>query len=129
MVKSKSIDNSIKESNKEAGNNIRKRRLALNKSQEDVGEYVGVDRATIQRYESGFTEVKRNIAIKLAEVLKTTPAYIMGWQNDPESLGLTEELNMARAYASTAKNFSDHGIAPEDADRMTKIIIEAVNKR
>lgn len=49
---------------------------------EQVGEYVGVNKATVQRYESGEIDIKRNVAIKLAEVLHTDPAYIMGWADE-----------------------------------------------
>lgn len=49
---------------------------------EQVGEYVGVNKATVQRYESGEIDIKRNVAIKLAEVLHSDPAYIMGWADD-----------------------------------------------
>lgn len=49
---------------------------------EQVGEYVGVNKATVQRYESGEIDIKRNVAIKLAEVLHSDPAYIMGWADE-----------------------------------------------
>lgn len=48
---------------------------------EQVGAYVGVNKATVQRYESGEIDIKRNIAIKLAEILHTEPSYIMGWSD------------------------------------------------
>lgn len=49
---------------------------------EQVGEHVGVNKATVQRYESGEIDIKRNVAIKLAEVLGADPAYIMGWTEE-----------------------------------------------
>ncbi len=52
---------------------------------EQVGEYVGVNKATVQRYETGEIDIKRNVAIKLAEVLHAEPAYIMGWTDTPVS--------------------------------------------
>ncbi len=48
---------------------------------EQVGAHVGVNKATVQRYESGEIDIKRNVAIKLAEVLHTDPSYIMGWSD------------------------------------------------
>ena len=49
---------------------------------EQVGAHVGVNKATVQRYESGEIDIKRNVAIKLGEVLHASPAYIMGWSDE-----------------------------------------------
>lgn len=50
---------------------------------EQVGAHVGVNKTTVQRYESGEIDIKRNVAIRLAEILHTEPSYIMGWSDDP----------------------------------------------
>lgn len=60
---------------------------------EQVGSYVGVNKATVQRYESGNIDIKRNVAIKLAECLGVSPGYIMGWDEPaPAEPGLDSEL-------------------------------------
>lgn len=64
------------------GDRIKKRREEIGLTLEDVGDYINVNKATVQRYESGNIDVKRTIAIKLAEILQTTPAYIMGWSDN-----------------------------------------------
>ena len=46
---------------------------------EQVGDYIGVKKTTIQRYETEEIDIKRTAAIKLAEILNTNPSYIMGW--------------------------------------------------
>lgn len=51
-------------------------------TQEEVGKAIGVTKATVNRYETGEIDIKRTIAIKLAHVLHTVPAYIMGWTDD-----------------------------------------------
>lgn len=51
-------------------------------TQEELGKAIGVNKATVNRYETGVIDIKRTIAIKLAEVLKTTPAHLMGWDED-----------------------------------------------
>lgn len=50
---------------------------------EQVGEFVGVNKATVLRYESGEIDIKRTMAIKLSECLNVTPAFIMGWTDNP----------------------------------------------
>lgn len=64
------------------GERIKKLREMRNLTLEDVGNYVGVNKATVQRYESGNIDIKRNVAIKLAEILQSTPSYIMGWSDE-----------------------------------------------
>jgi repressor LexA len=65
------------------GKRLKEKREELGLTQENVGECIGVNKATVQRYESGSIDIKRNVAISLAKVLKTSPSYIMGWTNDP----------------------------------------------
>lgn len=64
------------------GERIKKRREEIGLTLEEVGDYINVNKATVQRYESGNIDIKRTIAIKLAEILQTTPAYIMGWSDN-----------------------------------------------
>ena len=65
------------------GDRIRLRRNQLDKTLEEVGKIVGVTRATIQRYENGNIQNIPSDKIELlAKALKTTPAYIMGWEDD-----------------------------------------------
>lgn len=65
------------------GSRLKALREARGLTLEQVGDYVGVNKATVQRYEIGNIDIKRNVAIKLAECLDTTPSYIMGWTDNP----------------------------------------------
>lgn len=59
---------------------IRTRRQELNLTLEDVARYVGVNAATVLRWESGeIKNLRRDKIAKLAAVLKVSPAYLMGW--------------------------------------------------
>lgn len=80
------------------GSRLRSRREALGLTLEQVGEYLGVNKATVQRYESENIDIKRTVALKLSEVLNVTPGYVMGWedesqQNDNKLLHEFHELN------------------------------------
>lgn len=74
--------NSIAVNNLDIGNRLKALRERQQLTQEEVGKYIGVTKATINRYETGEINIKRTAAIKLAKVLKTTPQYIMGWLDD-----------------------------------------------
>ena len=55
---------------------------------------LGVSAATIYRYEKGDIEkIPGNILEPLADILATTPAYLMGWTDDPEDYEQAEELD------------------------------------
>lgn len=62
---------------------IKERRKQIGLSAEQVAEKLGVSPATIYRYEK--KDIKKfptDILVPLANVLHTTPAYLMGWSED-----------------------------------------------
>ncbi len=66
---------------------VKSRRKALGLTMEDVAKGVGVSKATVQRWESGeIANVRRDKIASLANTLKTTPSYLMGWEDDIASL-------------------------------------------
>lgn len=67
----------------EIGKRLKDLREARGFTLEQGGDFVGVNKATVQRYEIGNIDIKRNVAIKLGECLGVSPAYIMGWTDDP----------------------------------------------
>lgn len=62
------------------GERLKQLRKEHKMTQEQLGEIIGVQKAAIQKYEKGTVQnIKRISLIKLAEVLHTTPEYILGW--------------------------------------------------
>lgn len=65
------------------GKRIKERCTLLNLSVDDLALKIGKNRATIYRYENGNI---RNLPIRILETLaqspETTPAYLMGWNED-----------------------------------------------
>lgn len=52
---------------------------------EQVAQQVGVGKSTVRKWETGMIEnMRRDKIAKLAAALHTTPAYLMGWDDDPE---------------------------------------------
>ena len=78
------------------GERIRQQRLKLGYSADFVAEQLNKNRATIYRYESDYIE---NLPVStlqpLAKVLKTTPAYLMGW-DDETSEASNENTNIKK---------------------------------
>ena len=76
---------------------IKQRRKELDYTLKYVANKMGVSEATAQRWESGNIANMRHSRIsKLADVLKTTPSYLMGWD---ESISITDkEKRLAEKY-------------------------------
>lgn len=61
------------------GDKIKKRRLDLNLTLEEVGNIVGVSKSTVMKWETGFIEnMKRDKIVLLAKALRVSPLWIMG---------------------------------------------------
>lgn len=62
---------------------MKDRRKAIGMSAERLAELLGVSPATVYRYENGDIEkVPGDRLAPIAAALNTTPAYLMGWEND-----------------------------------------------
>lgn len=65
------------------GQRIKERRKQLDMSADDVANQLDVSRSTIFRYENGYIKkIPANVIEKLAEILKTTTAYLVGREDD-----------------------------------------------
>ena len=67
------------------GERIKNRRTELGYSVDKIANILGKNRATIYRYESNEIEnLPIDILEPLARALQTTPAYLMGWEDEPD---------------------------------------------
>lgn len=65
------------------GEKIRKRRMELNMTMDDLGQAVGVQRSAINKYEKGMiTDLKRSTIQALARALDVSPVYLL--DDDPD---------------------------------------------
>ena len=68
------------------GERIKIRRKEIGMSAKELGEIIGKTESTIFRYEKGrISNVDSNIIVPIAEALRTTPAYLMGWDDESTS--------------------------------------------
>ena len=75
------------------GQRIKSLRLAKNMTLEELGQKIGVTKATINKYENGLVvNLKRKVIADLAEALETSPAYLMGWEDDLDAVKNLEAL-------------------------------------
>ena len=90
------------------GKRIKECREALGLSVDKVAAVLGKNRATVYRYENGYIDdIPISIVLKLAEALHTTPAYLMGWVDEPGSNTLNEAGQAAARVAKADMVFED----------------------
>ena len=83
------------------GERIKARRTELKLSAEKIGEKIGKDRATVYRYEGNDIEnMPVGVLKPLAEALKTTPAYLMGWEDKSDIEPITTLPRQTGEYIS-----------------------------
>ena len=70
------------------GERLKELRLKKGATQEEVGNVIGVAKATIMKYEKGFVEnLKRSSIKKLAEYFNVAPSYLMCLEDKKDELG------------------------------------------
>ena len=58
---------------------------------EELGNMVGVGKSTVRKWENGMiANMKRDKILAVAKALDTTPAYLMGWEDDAEDASYKE---------------------------------------
>ncbi len=68
------------------GDKIKQLRQSLDLTQDELAQKVGYkSRSSINKIELGERDVSRPMIIKFAEALNTTPAYLMGWEDEQEN--------------------------------------------
>ena len=74
------------------GERIKKRRLDLKLSQEEIAQSLGyTSRSSISKIESGKNDIPHSKVADFAEALQTTPVYLMGLSDKPESFKSVED--------------------------------------
>lgn len=100
---------------------IKALRSALGLTLEQVGDAVGVNKATVLRWESGEIEsAKASKIMKLARVLHTTPEFIVfGEDNKDQYVALTKEER---------KLLADYKRAKASNNRAVLALVEAIDR-
>lgn len=75
------------------GEKIKQRRMELGWSLRELAKRMGyANQSTISRIESGTIDIPQSKVVKFAEVMGTTVAYLMGWEDEiqKDPVGLVE---------------------------------------
>ncbi len=70
-------------SNDSMAQKIKELRQKNGQTLEEIARKVGVGKSTVRKWETGMIQnMRRDKIYNLAQALHTTPAYLMGWEND-----------------------------------------------
>lgn len=82
---------------KDMAQKIKELRQQRGMTLEEVATIVGVGKSTVRKWETGMiANMKRDKIAALAQALGTTPAYLMGWQDEDEEN--PHELKLVTAF-------------------------------
>lgn len=91
------------------GKRIKMLRLKKGITQVDLAAEVHITKQTLYKYENGIiTNIPSDKIEELARVLNTTPAYLMGWDDDPNCQNKAEDeavIYLSKAYNNS---YEDH---------------------
>ena len=75
------------------GENILLMRKRLGWTQEELATKMGYkSKSTINKIELGINDIPQSKIVKFADVLGTTPAHLMGWNDEEENLSPVEPV-------------------------------------
>lgn len=82
---------------------IHELRISRDLTLEQVGDYVGVSKATVLKWESGkIKNMRRDKIVRLAEILGTSPGELIGWTPEPSP---ADPLSLPDIFPIRRKSF------------------------
>ena len=101
------------------GDRIKNRRLELNMTQDELAKKLGYKtRGSVTKIECGYQNLTQPKIVDMAKALDTTPAYLMGWE---DNMGTTTATTGNHNTTNTNNFYSDCvGSAKEAIEFMDK---------
>ncbi len=109
------------------GQRVKKKRESLGLSLQDIAHRMDVNRSSIMRWENGETSrIKLPMLERLAQVLQTTPEYLMGYEQEDESGFFCRSIAPESAcLLPIFKSISSPDIRSEDASIIEYALADA----
>lgn len=108
---------------------IKELRQAKGLTLEQVASVVGVGKSTVRKWETGMiANMKRDKIAALAKALGTTPAYLMGWEEDTKAKNLPndERVSLTEGEKALLDLFRR---VPEESQQMVLDMIRIALKK
>ena len=79
------------------GDRIRKVRQEQDVTQQELADYIGVSKQAVYKYENNIvTNIPTDKVDAIAKRLKVSPAYLMGWEEQPAPAASRRGLSPCR---------------------------------
>ena len=102
---------------------IKTLRQEKNLTLEQVADVVGVGKSTVRKWETGMiANMRRDKIADLAKALGTTPAYLMGWEEEDEKKDSPSEVQLTEGEKALLDLFNR---VPEDQQQLVLQMIRA----
>lgn len=110
------------------GERIKLLREKANMTQEELAKLLNTTKQTIYKYEqSVVTNIPSDRVERIAEVLNSTPAYIMGWESDkPETSKKIDAATDVLIRMETDKQYSELVLTLEKMDNDRLLAVKAI---
>lgn len=94
---------------------------------EELGNMVGVGKSTVRKWETGIiANMKRDKILKVSEALETTPAYLMGWEEDDKTLTRKDERDIEKILEQTREQLTSQEGLMFDGDPASPEAVESI---
>ncbi len=105
------------------GERILKKRLNMGLTQDELAQIVGYkSRSTIAKIEAGERDVPQSMIIALAKALKTTPTYLMGWEDDDKKNNKVNSFDKFKISSHEKKLILSYRNKPELQQVIDKLL-------
>ena len=114
----------------ELAKRLKEKREMYGYSLQEVADKLGISKVTLHRYENlDITNIPSDKIEKLADIYRTTPSYLMGWEdergnflldkNDPVStLSKKERFKYDEFMEDAVYYFNDESVSDEDKKKL-----------
>ena len=103
----------------DVGQKIKALREEKGMTLEELGDKVGVGKSTVRKWETGIiANMRRDKIAKIADALGTSPAYLMGWEEEENTADtLLEAYDSGLASDAQFKRLMEYYKKLNQADR------------
>lgn len=113
------------------GEKIKALREQKKMTQEELGRFINSTKQTIFKYETGIiTNIPFDKLQTIASVLGCSPAYLMGWTDDPQGHTNEEALTIPEQFKDVMVAFQNgaENLTQQDVDAVVQFIEFLKNK-
>ena len=112
------------------GDRVKRKRIELGLSQDELAKRMGYSsRTSINKIENG-RPISQKIIVRLAEVLDTTPSYLMGWVDEfgneikEDPIGTAKELAAIALDLEIRDMIKDYNMLSDDKKKQARDFIK-----